>query len=86
VKVIPTKVRNRKASECVFEKVHVIPETILMASGCEPVCQLVLAWVFFMSCLVDVSFKQGRCFHVELDILMDYFRWFRNDFIRRQFL
>jgi hypothetical protein len=36
MKVIPTKVRNRKASECVFEKVHVITETNLMASGCEP--------------------------------------------------
>jgi len=40
VKVIPIKVRNRKASECGFEKVHVIPETILMASGCGPVNQL----------------------------------------------
>ena len=60
VKVIPTTVRNRKASECGFDKVHVIPQTNLMA------------WVFFMSCLVDVSVKQGRCFHVELGILMDY--------------
>jgi len=33
---MPTKVRNRKASECGFEKVRVIPETILMASGCGP--------------------------------------------------
>ena len=37
VKVILTKVRNRKASECGFEKVQIIPETILMAKGRGPV-------------------------------------------------
>jgi len=37
VKVIPTKVRSSKASECGFEKDHVIPQANLMASGCGPV-------------------------------------------------
>jgi len=32
-----TKVRNRKANECGFEKVHILPETMLMANGYGPV-------------------------------------------------